>query len=1343
MGRRLALSRGAVGGPRIVLAGLMVAVGLPVLVALPASAGPCDAPTNPVVCENSKPGTPRDDWFIESPYGDIEGFATAASVQPGERLDFKIKTPSTDYEVDIVRLGWYQGNGGRLQATLSPTAPLPQSQPQCAYDGSTGLVDCGNWGVSASWFVPPTAVSGFYVANFIRNDQPGASQFPFVVRNDSSRSDIVVQTSDQTWQAYNKWGDRPGVNDFNLYEGGFPGSPDGRAFKVSYNRPYRNAGTSNFLNAEYPMVRFLERNGYDVSYISGVDATRDPGLLRNHKVFMSSGHDEYHNARQRDGIEAARDAGVNLFWATGNTMFWKTRFENSIDGSNTPYRTLACYKETKAPGGAKIDPHPEWTGTWRDPRSSPPSDGGQPENALIGALFMVNGYRADAIEVPKSYGRNRLWRNTSVATATGTTRFPAGTLGYEWDTDPDNGFRPAGSIRLSHTTVNVDFGMLLLDHGNTYGAGPADHNITLYRDPESKALVFNTATVQWAWGLDDDHTFPYGAPPTAPTSPAMQQATVNMLADMGAQPRTLMPGLVAATKSTDITGPNVTINGLSNGQTIPAGTTVNLTGTAADVGGGKVAGVEVSVDGGTTWKRANGLDSWSYQWTPSTLGPASVKVRASDDLATIGNTLTVNVTVGPQQCPCSIFGNATPATIDSGDNASIEVGTKFTTSVNATVTGMRFYKAAANTGTHTGSLWSPGGQRLATGTFHNETASGWQTLTFDRPVQIRSGTPYVVSYHAPAGRYSVDAGYFNDKGAGIVPVTAPKSSSVAGGNGVFKYGQGFPDTSFNGGNYWVDVIVTTDTADNTRPTVQSVSPAAGAAYLDSSITATFNEDVDPGSVRFTVQAGGNPIAGTVTADGPVARFTATDLLPPNTQHSVEVTATDGYGNALAAPRKWSFTTGTGLAPCPCTLFGQRTPAVVEAADTGDVELGVKFAVSANATATGVRFYKSAGNTGTHTGTLWTGTGQRLATGTFTDETESGWQTLSFDKPVQLSAGQTYVASYRAPHGRYSVDPGYFADKGAGRGILTAPSSPAAGGQGVYVYGGGFPTSSFNHNNYWVDVIVDTEGADTTPPAVTSTSPANGATDVPTGTGVTVTFSEAINPAKLQFTVSQGASSVPGSVRVAPDGSSATFVSTTPLPGSAALTASVRASDPMGNPMPAPHTWSFTTAASGACPCSLFRPTDTPATSAVDSPVELGVRVVPAVDGWITGVRFYQTAGDPGTHTGTLWSPSGAVLAIGAFPAQSAAGWRTLSFAEPVPVTAGTAYVVSYWTSAGRYGLTRGFFGDDHTAGLLTAPAATAEQPNGVFQYGGGGVFPTGSGDGSNYWVDAVFTTTRP
>ncbi|MGQ0839395.1 DUF4082 domain-containing protein [Actinokineospora sp.] len=1333
-------------GLRAGLAGVLVAIGLPVLLAPPASAGPCDAPTNPVVCENSKPGTPRDDWFIESQYGSIEGFATQTSVQPGERLDFKIKTPSNSYFIDIVRLGYYQGTGGRRQATLSPSVPLPQNQPLCAYQSSSGMVDCGNWTVSASWFVPSTVVPGFYVANFVRNDGAGASQYPFVVRNDSSTSDIVIQTSDQTWQAYNKYGDRDGINEYNTYEGGFSGSPDGRAFKVSYNRPYRNAGTGNFLNAEYPLIRFMERNGYDVSYLSGVDVTRNPNLLKNHKVYISSGHDEYVNATQRAGIEAARAAGVHLMFLTGNTMFWKTRFENSIDGSNTALRTMVCYKETKAPGGAKIDPNPAWTGTWRDPRQSPPSDGGRPENALTGTLFYVNGYRADSIQVPASYGRNRFWRNTAIATATGTTTLPAGTLGYEWDSDPDNGFRPAGSVPMSDTTVTVDDGQLLLDHGHLYGGGPANHKLTLYRDQVSKALVFSAATVQWSWGLDADHTFPSGSPPTAPTSPAMQQATVNLLADMGAQPRTLMAGITPAVKGTDVTGPTVTVNAPANGSTVPAGTPRVISGTAVDVGGGKVGSVEVSVDGGATYHRATGLDTWTYNWTPSVLGPVTIKVRASDDGASIGNTVTINVTVGAQQCPCTVFGNQAPSIVDGGDTAAIEVGTKFTTSVNATVTGVRFYKATTNTGSHTGSLWSSAGQRLATGTFSGESASGWQTLNFATPVQIRSGQAYIASYTAPNGRYSVDPGFFNGKGAGIVPLTAPATGAVPGGNGVFRYGAGFPDSSFNGGNYWVDVVVTTDTADNIPPVVNSTSPPSNATnvFLDASVSAVFNEAVDPNSVQFTVQAGGNPVAGTVSVDDKTVTFSPTDLLPASTLHSVSLNATDGFGNPLAAPRTWSFTTGTNLGPCPCNLFKTRTPAVVDAGDASDVELGVKFSVAANATVTGVRFYKSFANTGTHTGSVWTTSGTRLATGTFTGETASGWQTLTFAAPVQIQAGQTYVASYRTPTGHYSVDSAYFATQGAGRGVLTAPTSPASGGQGVYVYGGGFPSSSFNANNYWVDVTVDTQGADTTSPTVTSTSPTAGATGVSTGTGITANFSEAINPASLQMTVTQvGNGVVSGTAQVAPDGRSVTFASTSALAGNAQFSVSVRATDPLGNQMATPFTWTFTTGAAGTCPCTLFRATDTPANFAVDSTVELGMRIRPAQNGWITGVRFYKPPADPGTHTGSLWTNAGGLLATGTFSGETSSGWQTLTFAAPVAVTAATTYVVSFWGSAGRYGYTTQYFTGDQVNGPLTGPATTGAAPNGVYQYGGGGAFPSGSGNGSNYWVDAVFATTLP
>jgi peroxiredoxin len=313
---------------------------------------PCTPPTNPIACENSKPGNPASDWDLD---GDsdpsIQGFATDISVNRGETVHFKIKTDSTNYHLDIYRVGYYAGLGARKVATVFPSASLPQNQPDCLQETDTLLVDCGNWGESASWAVPSNATSGVYLAKLVRGqvDPPhpaGASHIIFIVRDDTGGSDILFQTSDTTWQAYNTYGGA----------GLYPGGPTGWATKVSYNRPFNNRGgngiygstTSWFFNAEYPMVRWLEANGYNVSYFTGVDADRMGTRILGHKVFLSVGHDEYWSANQRANVEAARAARVHLAFFSGNEMFWKTRWESSIDGSATTYRTLVCYKETNS-----------------------------------------------------------------------------------------------------------------------------------------------------------------------------------------------------------------------------------------------------------------------------------------------------------------------------------------------------------------------------------------------------------------------------------------------------------------------------------------------------------------------------------------------------------------------------------------------------------------------------------------------------------------------------------------------------------------------------------------------------------------------------------------------------------------------------------------------------------------------------------------------------------------------------------------------------------------------------------------------------------------------------------
>ena len=498
---------------------------------------------NPISAENGKAGNPPGEWEVGGA-GDssIQGFATDFSVNHGETVSFKIKTDAAAYRIDIYRLGFYGGLGARKVATIEPSATLPQNQPACVSDASTKLVDCGNWAVSASWAVPSDAVSGVYIARPVRTDTGGASHIVFVVRDDEGKSDMLFQTGDATWQAFNKYGGS------NLYRTGDENNSYRRAYKVSYNRPFINRGsTSQFFeretflfNTEYPMIRWLEANGYNVSYASSMDTDRRGAALRSHKVFLSVGHDEYVSAGQRANVEAALAAGVHLGFFTGNEYYWKTRWEGSIDGSNTPHRTLVCYHENWAP--TNLDPSPEWTGMWRDVN---------PENALTGQWYAVDAPRYDPITISSIEGKYPFWRNTGIdkLAAGETAQLPAGVLGFEWDEVRDNGALPPGLIRLSTTRIAVD--PAKIRSGYSYSPpGVVTHNLTLYRHG-SGALVFGAGTIQWSWGLDGYHDIPGPA-----ADRRMQQATVNLFADMGVQPATLQPGLAASTRSADPLVPN-------------------------------------------------------------------------------------------------------------------------------------------------------------------------------------------------------------------------------------------------------------------------------------------------------------------------------------------------------------------------------------------------------------------------------------------------------------------------------------------------------------------------------------------------------------------------------------------------------------------------------------------------------------------------------------------------------------------------------------------------------------------------------------------------------------------
>ena len=531
------------------------------------------------------------------------------------------------------------------------------------------------------------------------------------------------------------------------------------------------------------------------------------------------------------------------------------------------------------------------------------------------------------------------------------------------------------------------------------------------------------------------------------------------------------------------------------------------------------------------------------------------------------------------------------------------------------------------------------------------------------------------------------------------------------------------------------------TPNATAPAVTGVTPASGATgvAVSAAPTATFSQAVTPSTVSFTVQdSGGNSVAGSVSFNGAdtVATFTPTSSLAASTAYTATVSgAQNASGTPMSGPYSWSFTTGA-VAQCPCSIWQDGTATgSAESNDPNAQTSGLKFQASSSGYITGVRFYKEVDDTGTHTGSLWSSTGTLLASGTFSGETASGWQELDFSSPVAITAGTTYVASYFSSTGYPAYTP-----QGLASAVTNGPLTALAGG-GVYAYGASntFPTSTYNNNNYWVDVVYSpSSGA--TAPVVSAVSPASGATGVAVSAAPTATFSQAVTPLTVSFTVKDsGGNSVAGSVSFNGADTVATFTPTSSLAASTAYTATVSgAQNASGTPMSGPYSWSFTTGAVAQCPCSIWQ--DGTATGLAESndpnAQTSGLKFQASSSGYITGVRFYKEVDDTGTHTGSLWSSTGTLLASGTFSGETASGWQELDFSSPVAITAGTTYVASYFSSTGYPAYTPQGLASAVTNGPLTALAG-----GGVYAYGASNTFPTSTYNNNNYWVDVVYSPT--
>src|SRR5712692_1031385 len=304
--------------------------------------------SNAIVRENALPGTGA--WKIPSGSEatiQIQAYASATSASPGQTLIFYVSTQleGTPYSIAVYRLGWYGSLGGRLEAWQANLVGHAQGYwdqsrhllvgcHSCRIDTQTGLVEA-KWQPSYKLTVPSDWVSGIYLAKFVdaNNFQ---TYVPFDVRG-STNADYVVVTSDTTYAAYNNWGG------YSLYpfntassDAENSGGSLSRASKVSFDRPYTEGdGSGHVLAFEADAIHWLEREGYDVSYISSADLHENPRQLLYHQAYISLGHDEYWTKEMRDGVEYARDHGVGLAFLGANASYWQMRFEPDSAGTRS------------------------------------------------------------------------------------------------------------------------------------------------------------------------------------------------------------------------------------------------------------------------------------------------------------------------------------------------------------------------------------------------------------------------------------------------------------------------------------------------------------------------------------------------------------------------------------------------------------------------------------------------------------------------------------------------------------------------------------------------------------------------------------------------------------------------------------------------------------------------------------------------------------------------------------------------------------------------------------------------------------------------------------------------
>ncbi|HVH71392.1 MAG TPA: N,N-dimethylformamidase beta subunit family domain-containing protein, partial [Candidatus Dormibacteraeota bacterium] len=447
------------------------------------------AQSNPILVENQQTGTTQ--WQIPvgteatDVEGQIKGYASATSVNKGENITFYVTTnPAQTYTIDVFRMGWYQGLGGRLMQHIGPLNGVPQ--PTCPTDPTTGMIEC-HWSPAYTLATQTSWTSGIYLA-LLTNSNNYRNYIEFVVRDDSRVAALLYQQAVATTEAYNDYpyDNKTGKSlyPFNSF-GATTVSGGPNAVKVSFDRPYNGDGTmsinsQSFLYWEYPFVRWMEMSGYDVTYATDIDAHNNGGMLLNYRGLLSVAHDEYWSKPMYDAWIAALNAGVNLGFFGADALDWQVRFEPSTSG--VPNRVVVCYRN------ASIDPVTDPTLTtvkWRDPPLN------RPQQTLMGVQY-TNQVKWNGAYAPYVVQNSGNWVYAGTGFRDGDT--VPGIVGYEAD-------RQYGTYPLPNAIAGTY--TLLSSSPFTSSSSTSDYaNSSVYQAP-SGAWVFGAGTVQWSWALDN------------------------------------------------------------------------------------------------------------------------------------------------------------------------------------------------------------------------------------------------------------------------------------------------------------------------------------------------------------------------------------------------------------------------------------------------------------------------------------------------------------------------------------------------------------------------------------------------------------------------------------------------------------------------------------------------------------------------------------------------------------------------------------------------------------------------------------------------------------------------